>query len=74
MTKGYERRECFASKPASFPTGSKQSWLNIAGTMAARSHFLLGNKAPSLHSVFLGQPGCRDNCLAAATQTLHQLC
>lgn len=52
MTKGYECRECFTSKPASFPTGSKQSWLNIHVTMAAPSHFLLGNKAPGLHSVF----------------------
>lgn len=48
----YECYKCFTSQATSFCPGSKQSWLNIHGTMAAWSHFLLGNKAPVYTALF----------------------
>lgn len=65
---GYECSKCFTSLATSFSHGSKQKWLNIHGSpepLSARQQGL------SLHSAFLGQPGCRDNCLLAASQILH---
>ena len=43
---GYRFYKYFTSLPTSFSHGSKQSWLNIHGTIVAWSHFLLGNKPP----------------------------
>lgn len=49
---GYECYKSFPSLPTSLSRGSKQSWLNIQGTMAVWSHFLLGNKPPVYTALF----------------------
>lgn len=69
---GHKCYTCFTSQQTSSFHGFEQS-LNIHGTIAAWSHFLLSNKTPVYAALFLGQLGCRVNCLLAASQTLYHL-